>query len=536
MTTALTSLGDIARQVPGYDPFATEGEYVFSEAKAQEAVDFFHELLHWVEGDHAGEPFELHPWMMSVVVNLYGWRKPNGRRRYKESLIYLPRKNLKTTFAAGLLAKEFFASEESGAQCFCGASDRDQASIVFRYLNGMINREEELSSRCQVYRSMRSIERTDGELAICRVLSSEGDRAHGLSPTFAILDELHVHRNADLVDAIRTGTAARPNYLIVYTTTADYQRESVCNRIYDYACKVRDGRVKDDTFLPVIYEAPKELDWRSPEAWRIANPNLGVSVTEEYIERACRKAQDEIGQENVFKRLHLNIRTEQVDRVIPMDAWDQCSGMVDAEALVGRPCFGGLDLSSERDITAFVLVFPEDDWQVLCWFWLPEDSAEERQKRDGVPYPDWLSQGYLQPTPGGYVDHQHVGDRILEAVEKYDIQTIAFDRARAAGVYGRMEAEGVEMAAVPQTHNRMCGPFTRLLAMIGDGRLRHGGHPVLRWMATNTASEEKQGQHAPVKSKSTEKIDGIVALTMAIAAAEAQVEQQWTYEEGELFL
>ena len=314
---------DLLSLLPGYDSEATAdpSDYFDAEA-AQLALDFFRECLTFIEGERAGEPFELEPWQQAIVAALFGWKRADGTRRYRESLIYVPRKNGKSPFCAGITLLVAYADGEPGAQLYSAAADRDQAALIFRHCAGMIARDPDLASRSRVYRSFKSIEFPDN--SVYKALSSDADTKHGLGAHLVIVDELHAHPDAELVETLVTSTAARRQPLVIYITTADYNRVSICNQKYEYACKVRDQILEDSSFLPVIYEALPDDDWTDPEVWRKANPNLGVSVKLEYLERECRRAKAEPSYQNTFRRLHLNQRTSQDTRWLSVEDWEAC--------------------------------------------------------------------------------------------------------------------------------------------------------------------------------------------------------------------
>ena len=351
----------ILRLIPGYDPFATAEGAVFCPEAADMAVDFFAECLKHIEGKLAGSAFLLEEWQQGIVGNLFGWKRKDGTRRFREAFIFVPRKNGKTPLAAGIANLCFFCDDEPGAQGVCAAAEKEQAALTYRHAKGMIEQEPELSSRVRVFRALKSIAMVDDEASTFKVISADADTKHGGNYSFAIIDELHAQPNRELVDVIQTSFASanRRQPLLIHITTSDFDRPSICNEKHDYASKVRDGIIKDAAFLPVIYEAKTTDDWRSPATWAKANPNLGVSVSLDYLQRECQRAQDTPTYESTFKRLHLNIRTEQDVRWLQMEAWDACGATFDAAELDGQPCFGGLDLSSTSDITAFVLYFPE---------------------------------------------------------------------------------------------------------------------------------------------------------------------------------
>ena len=503
------------KHLPGYDPYATGAGYEFDVATANAVVGFFAHLK-FIEGEKAGQPFLLEDWQKAIVGALFAWKsKATALRRYREALVYVPRKNGKTPTCAGIVLLGLFVDGEPGAQIYSAAAEREQAALVYRHAAGMIAREPDLARLCKVYKTFKSIEVPQTN-SIYKALSADADTKHGFSTHLAIVDELHAHANSDLVDVLQTSMGARREPLMVHITTADYDRESVCNAKYDYACKVRDGVFKDASFLPVIYEASAEGDWTDPKVWAKANPNLGVSVRLDYLERECQRAQNEPSYENTFKRLHLNIKTQQDVRWLQLDKWDHCGGVPVDEG----PCYAGLDLASSTDIAALVLYFP-DSHSLLPWFWIPADRAEERERRDRVPYLTWARQKLIDMTPGNVIDYNHIRHTINELVKRYDIRQIGYDPWNARHLAQQLQDEdGLPMIEFRQGYVSMNEPTKHFERLIVSGELRHGGNEVLRWMAGNaTARVDPSGNIKPDKARSKEKIDGIVASVMGVGLA-----------------
>ena len=523
----MTDWQSITRLLPGYDPWVNADGYRFDEERADLVVDFFVECLVFIEGAKAGQPFSLEPWQQAFVGNLFGWiDKKTDYRRYREAILYVGRKNGKTPLASGIVDYMLFVDGEPGAQIYSAAADRDQAALIYRHAAGMIQRDADLSARCKVYKSMKAIEVPE-TVSIYKALSSVAETKHGHSVHCALIDELHAHKNRDLVDVLITGTGARTQPLIIHITTADFMRESVCNEKYDYGCRVRDGLIPDAAFLPAIYEADAKADWTSPDTWRCANPNLGVSIYPEYLERECAKAQDSSALENIFKRLHLNIRTETSVLWLNMDRWRTCGDAIDLATLAGRSCYAGMDLATTSDITAFVLWFPpeEDDeaGTLLPFFWIPEVTIEQRSRRDQAQYAQWARDGLLVATPGNVTDYRFIRAQINELGQRYSIQQIAFDPWNATHLATELgEDDGFNMVQFRQGHKSMNEPSKEFERLVIAAAIRHGGNAVLTWMASNAVVRtDPAGNIKPDKAKSHEKIDGIVSAIMAIGLAMA---------------
>lgn len=540
----------LLRLIPGYDPFAQADGCWFDVAVAELAIRFIEGYLVHVEGDLAGKPFALEAWEKAIVANLFGWKRTDdmGRRvrRFRESFIEIPRKNGKSPLAAAIALTELFLNPEEGQQNYIAAADREQASIVFRHARGMVERNPKLMQRCRVYGGnaaggqSKSIILPKRGNSFLRVISADADSKHGGNTNTAIIDELHVQPNRDLVDVLKTSMASanRRNTLMVHITTAGHNRQSICFEVYQYACSVRDnGGDKekpgyDPAFLPVIYEAAPADDWTSEDVWRKANPNLGVSVSVEYLRRECKRAQEIPDYENTFRQLHLNQWTEQASRWLSMRSWDECKEPFAESTLIGVQCYGGLDLATIDDIAAFVMIARHDgQYWLVPRFWCSAAKIERRSMA-GVPYRRWRDAGLLTVCDGETIDYTQIRSDINGLRDAgWIIEEIAFDPAQAAMLAKELEGDGFALVRFPQTHTNFNEPCKVFESAVIEGKMRHGGHPVLRWMAANVALDHKrQGARdgisveqsqlrMPSKVKSGEKIDGIVAALMGLGRA-----------------
>lgn len=510
--------------IPGYDPFSDAGNCQFDAETASESIAFFHECLTHIEGELAGKPFLLSPWQQSIIANLFGWKRADGTRRYREAFLFVARKNGKTPLAAAIANYVMFCDDEKGQQNACAAAEREQAGLLFRHVKGMIENHPSMMKRAKIFKAtgQRCVE-TDR--ATFRVWSADADTKHGGNPHVVIVDELHAQPNRELVDVIQTSFASanRRQPLLIFITTADFDRPSICNEKYDYACKVRDGIIKDAAFLPAIYEAIQgKDDWTDEAVWAKANPNLGVSVSLDYLRRECQRAKETPSYENTFKRLHLNMKTATDVRWLEMDRWDACDGAVNADELEGRPCFGGLDLATVRDIAAFVLVFPREDdgWVVLPRFFVPAEQARIRERRDRVPYETWIREGWIEATAGNCIDFDVIRKRVNEDAARFNIRKIGLDRWNSTQLATQLQQDGLELVFVGQGFKDMTAPSKELERCIAERVLVHGGNPVLRWMASNAQAEtDAAGNLKPSKKRSRDKIDGIAAMCDALACA-----------------
>ncbi len=519
----------LCSSLPGYDPWAGAGRYRFWRGRAARAIRWIETHCRHIKGELAGQYLRLEDWQRAVVANLFGWADPETRlRRYRRCLVYVPRKNAKTTLAAAIACYVFFCDGEPGAELYAAAAKMEQSRILWRLARSMIAREPSLDARCVRY--MASI-LLDDEESFFQPLASEGKSEHGRSTQFAVIDEVHAQANADIMEALGTSTGGRRQPLILLLTTADVVGETVCNEELRYAKQVRDNAGHadrpgaDPTYLPVIYEATVEDDWTSEDVWRRVNPLWDASPTIRSTLRAeCRKAKDQPSYVNAFRRWYLNVQTETSVAWLPMAEWDDCGEPFDPEALRGARCFAGLDLSSTTDMTAFVLYFPEGH-HVLPWFWVPAETAKRRDRGNDPAYLRWGEAGALTLTEGNVIDYELVLDRVEDAARTYTIAEIGIDPWNSRQISIELEKRGHKMVEVRQGPFTLNEPSKRLEALVRDRKLRHGGHPVLRWNAVNCRVKlDDKGNICPVKGKGAEKIDGLAALVTAMAVAGVQRE------------
>lgn len=505
--------------VAGHSPAAQAGACSYDRVEADRAVAFFADFLRHGKGSCAGEPFVLDPWQRDIVATLFGWRRPDGSRRYRTCYIEVPRKNGKSHLCAGIALYMLFADREPGAEVYSAAASRDQARIVYEIASAMVEGDERLRALAKVQRSSIVVPRLR---ATYRALAAESHTTHGLNPSAVIFDELHAQPDRELWDALVTAMGARRQPLLVAITTAGTGSDSICRQMHDHAERVRDGIVEDQSFLPVLYSAGASDRWDDEATWSRANPGLGRSISLEYLREQCARAQALPAAENAFRRLHLCQWTEQATRWLAMDRWDACAEAPDPAAIAGRPCWAGLDLSSTTDLTALVLCWRLDDGTVavLPRFYAPAGGAEVRERRDHVPYRQWARQGVLELTPGDVVDYDRIRADILRLAEEHDIRELAIDRWNATQLATQLQGDGVRVAFAGMGYRSMTSPCRELEGLVVSGRLRHGGHPVLRWCAANVAVEQDAaGNLKPSKVRSADRIDGVVALVMALGRA-----------------
>jgi phage terminase large subunit-like protein len=352
-----------------------------------------------------------------------------------------------------------------------------------------------------------------------------------------VVDELHVQPNRDLVDVLVTSTGARRQPLVVFITTAGFNRESICYEYHEYARQVSEGIIDDPSFFSYVLTTDEDADWLDEKVWAEVNPGLGIQVKWDYLRNEARHAKHVPAYQNTFRRLHLNQWTAQESRWLDMAAWDDCDMRVDPKLLEGAECYGGLDLASTSDIASFVLDFPSDEGEEerhawLPFFWIPEENMSERARKDRVPYDAWVRDGLMATTEGNVIDYGYILRDIEQLGEKYNIQEIAFDMWGAFQISQQLDGLGFTVIGFGQGYKSMKHPTTELLRLVLDKKIVHGGNPVLRWMADNVVvDQDPAGNMKPNKAKSREKIDGIVAGIMALDRAVRHESGDSVYDE-----
>lgn len=495
----------------------------YDKDAADFAVSFIECLCH-TKGTWAGKPFELIDWQEQIIRDLFGILKPNGYRQFNTAYVEIPKKQGKSELAAAVALLLCCADGEERAEVYGCAADRQQAAIVFDVAADMVRMNPALKKRCKILASQKRLiyEPTN---SFYQVLSADAYSKHGFNVSGVIFDELHTQPNRKLYDVMTKGSGdARTQPLYFLITTAGTDEHSICYQVHQKALDIMEGRKHDPRFYPVIYGADREEDWSDPEVWKKANPSLGVTVAMEKVKDAYNSAKENPAEENTFRQLRLNQWVKQDVRWMPMDKWDACAFPVDPNQLRGRPCYGGLDLSSTTDITAFVLVFPPLDdsegFTLLPYFWIPEDNVDLRVRRDHVPYDIWKQQGFLQTTEGNVVHYGYIEHFIEELEKKYNIREIAFDRWGAVEMVQNLEGMGFTVVPFGQGFKDMTPPTKELMRLTLEKKIAHGGQPVLRWMMDNIyIRTDPAGNIKPDKAKSTEKIDGVVATIMGLDRA-----------------
>ncbi len=482
----------------------------------------FIECLTLADGQYAGLPFNLSPFQAFVVGSLFGWLGPDGFRRFRTAYIEIAKGNGKTPLAAGVALYLAVADGEAGAEVYAAAVSRDQAKICFRDIKRFAEASPALSRRLEIneqnvaYPAMGSY---------IRPVSSEGRGLDGKRVHAAVIDELHEHPTSIVVDKMRAGTKQRRQALIFEITNSGYDRHSVCWEHHDYSTKVLQGVVDNDAWFAYVAALDEGDDWlNDPACWIKSNPNLGVSITEKYLQEQVAEARDMPSKRNIVARLLFCVWTEQSSVWLPIELWDKCATPVDLEELAGRDCFGALDLASTADIAAWVLVFPPtaygDRWHVVPRLFCPADGIRTRSRKDGVPYDRWVDEGHLIATEGNVIDYAFIRAAIHHDAERFRVKRIAFDRWNSTHLVQELQGDGFEMVGFGQGYASMAAPVREIEKLVRGQELAHGGHPVLRWMVSNIApSVDPAGNTKFDKGRSGDKIDGAVAMAMALGIA-----------------
>lgn len=496
---------------------------MFDEKKAKRVIAFINQLKH-TKGIWHGVPFDLLPWQETIIKDIFGTVKEDGYRQFNTAYVEIPKKNGKSEIAAAIALYLTCGDGEWGAEVYGCAADKQQASIVFDVAVEMVEQSPALKKRIKPVMSRKRLVYLP-TASFYQVLSAEAFTKHGLNVHGVIFDELHAQPNRQLYDVMTKGSGdARKQPLFFLITTAGNDRNSICYEVHQKAEDILKGKKFDATFYPVIYGIDEGDDWSDENNWYKANPSLGHTIDIEKVRTSFISAKENPAEENLFRQLRLNQWVKQSIRWMPMDVWNKCDFPVDAESLVGRDCYAGLDLSSSIDITAFVLVFPPrtegEKYIVLPYFWIPEENMHLRVRRDHVPYDVWEKQGFIRTTEGNVIHYGFIEKFIEDLSEKYNIKEIAFDRWNATQMSQNLEDLGFTVVPFGQGFKFMAPPTKRLMELTLEKKIAHGDNPVLSWMMDNIyIRTDPAGNIKPDKEKSTEKIDGAVAMIMALDRA-----------------
>jgi phage terminase large subunit-like protein len=508
-------------------------------AKAERAIGFFRDVLRLNGGDFEGKPFALQPWQAFIVGSLFGWLASDGTRRFRVAYVEIGKGNGKSPLAAGIGHLMLVADDEARAEVYAAATKKDQAMILFRDAVSMREQSPALQRRLATSGNNPVWQLTDLKTgSFFKPIASDNAQS-GPRPHCGLIDELHEHTDDNVVNMMRAGTKGRRQALIFEITNSGYDRHSICWQHHEMSEKVLTGVVPNDAWFAYVCtldqcQACRESgkvnpdctacdQWTDERVWLKANPNLGVSITEKYLREQVNEALGMPAKQNVVKRLNFCVWTEQAERWLDMALWDTGKAPIDLAVLRGRRCYAGLDLARVNDLSALALVFPpvaDEPTQVLMRFWCPKDDITARSKRDRVPYDVWAREGLLIATEGNATDFAFIESELLELAGVYDIAEVAYDRTFAGELVQHLMSEGLTMVPFGQGFLSMGAPTAEVHRLLLAGQLQHGGHPILRWNASNvTVSTDPAGNLKPDKQRSTERIDGIVALIMAIGRA-----------------
>lgn len=486
----------------------------FNEKVAGAAVRFYSFLTH-NKGKWAGQPLTLEPWQQFIIASLFGWKRADGTRRFRESYTEVARKNGKSTLGSGVGLQLLVADGEAGAEVYTAATKKEQARIVFGDAQNMARKSTALKM-IRVQQHSIFVPTTTSKMV---PMSADAKTEDGLNPHGIIIDEYHAHPNDELYGVLKSATGARAQPLLSIITTAGFNRLGPCAQLRKACIGILEQLYDDDAYFTIIFSLDEGDEWSDETTWQKANPNLGVSVGMDYLREQYRAAERTPSLQVNFKTKHLNLWTDASEVWLPHELWMQGASGTPTELLVCRKAYGGLDLASVRDITALIFLFPDEAgaFDVLPFFWVPEESIDERTKKDGVPYRQWVDEGYIIATPGNVTDYNFIKAQVLEFCETYQVQMIEYDRYNASQLVIDLTEEGVPMQPFGQGFLSMSAPTKELEKLVLEGSLHHYGNPVLAWMCGNVEIKRDPAGNIKIdKGKSKEKVDGMVGLAMAL--------------------
>ncbi|MGV3553093.1 terminase large subunit [Rhizobium sp.] len=517
--------------VRGVDPL---NEWVFDDSPiedtfgfGQRAVDFLGLMKH-PKSTLPGQAFDLSPWQERIVRKIYGPCHPDGRRKVRTVAMMLPRGNRKTSLGAALGLLHTIGPESiPGGENIVAASDRSQARIAYQEAYSIVEAHPRLDGKFRLTDSKNRIQsRSTG--AFFDAISADARSAHGHTPIFALVDELHAWPKRDLWEAIKSGLVKIRNSLLMVISTAGRGQENVAWEFFDYARKVARGEVVDESWLPLLFETDREADWRDEAVWYAANPGLRYGYPDiEGLRQLAREAREIPAERDAFRQLNLNVWLDRsTDPFVDMSVYDEGAGTVDLDDLEAdqSPCWLAVDLSSNSDLTVIVACWGdgESGYQVHPWFFCPDDNLRRKADQEGVPYPLWAEDGHIMPTPGNVVDFRAVQEFLEELNARFNVQENAFDPHLGRVMMSNIMEKGLPVVEFRQGWISMAPAIKELERAIIGRRFRHGGHPVLRWNFDNIAVEtDRAGNRMFNKSKSRNKIDGAVAAAMAVSRCAA---------------
>jgi len=492
---------------------------------AERAVSFFERVLRHSQGRFAGRPFELLGWQADEVVRpLFGWKRADGTRRFRRGSIWVPKKNGKTTLAAGIELYLLVGDGEPGAQVYSAAVDREQASLVFREAANMVRQSPELSKRVKVLDATKTM-KYDETHSFFRALSADAPTKEGLNTHGLVIDELHAHKSRVLFNTLFYSGAARTQPLQISISTAgEYDPESVGWHEYSYAKRVLAAPVDDPLdweYFAFVAEADDEDDWTAPSTWAKANPSLGETIKLEDMESDCRRAQEDPSLQNQFRRYRLNLWTHAEKIWFLPEVWKRGGGKL--PDLTGWRKYGGLDLASTKDTNCYCQLFESPDrkqYAVLNHYFLPKEGLRRRIERDRAPYDRWAEEGWITLTEGNVMDFAVIREHIKADALAAPMVELGYDPWHATQLALELQGEGIEVVPIRQGYQSLGEAVKKMETLVHEGSLLHGGDPVLAWMINNVVLRTDPNENRlPDKSKSTGRIDGVAALLDALAVA-----------------
>ena len=492
---------------------ALDKGWYFDRKAAIRAIGFIEKLKH-TKGKWAGQRFKLESWQQFILWNIFGWMKADGTRRFRYVYVEIARKNGKTALSAGIGLYMLFADGEARPEVYSAATVKDQARICFSDAVEIVKKTD-LKNYLSPYRNSIVYELKSGMM---KPLSSDYGTHDGLNPSCGIIDEFHAHKDSGMFDVIKSAFGARRQPLMFIITTAGFNKNGACYAYRSNVIKILQGINEDDSLFGIIYTLDSKEEWDNPKMWIKSNPNLGVSVFPEYLADQVNDAKNRPEAVRNVMTKNVNLWVDAEKTWILDDIWQKCIGTTDIKSLRGCKCWGGLDLSNVSDITAFVLLFHENEkFQLLPFFWIPEDKMLEKIRKENINYDKWSSLGFVKVTAGNVLDYDFVKADILQIVEMYDLQSTAYDRWNASQTIIDLQNEGMECSPFGQGYGSMGAPTKEFEKMVLTEKIEHFGNPVLRWMMASTVVKtDPAGNIKPDKEKSSQKIDGIVASIMAL--------------------
>jgi phage terminase large subunit-like protein len=492
--------------------------FKFDEKEAKRSITFFETFLHHGKGSKfAGNKFELSPWQCFVNWCVYGWKNAgDGSRRFQEAYLEVAKKNGKTTWMAGQVLYALIADAEPAAEIYSVATTRDQAKQTYEECKNIIRHSPHIAKMIKVWTNSITYEK--GTTGFFKPLASDSDTLDGKNSHVVIVDEYHAHKDDSVVDNMKSGMAARQQPLMWYITTAGFNKNRPCFAFRDTCIKVLKQILNQENLFVMIHTADKDDDWEEETTWIKGNPNIGISVSLDFLRKEYIAAKNNPRKLVNFKTKHLNQWVDAENVWIEHDTWTACNK--GEEDLTGYEAYGGLDLASVRDLTAFCLRFQKPDGTSFYkWrFYVPEDSVQERVKDKGIPYDVWIEEGLIFTTPGNITDYNYIKAHIKLLCEDFKIKKIGYDRWNSSQLVIDLISEGIQMEAIGQGYASMSAPTKEFEKEILSGKMNHAGNPVMTWQISNVHIQRDPSDNIKVdKAKSSEKVDGVVAAIMAKA-------------------